>query len=285
MCRSRSCVKPKLACRKISNFFLTSARCVSSRGACARFGVLEPIIHMAHPFRRAHAAHVRGTARCRPDSVSLSSRTPQAPVLFRRYVLAFTSSSAHALATPELGVLPPRGVAQPPSSTNCRCLHESIFRNSACFVAALGCCMKLAKQEGVSATTTAELARSTATRSAVLPRTHPIHEKPTIMVATPPPITPQTAGFSQGACSCMRALLILGAGIFCAGLYEAGGLPASSACGSAEAPRAPPPTATGTAGRGLLHAELAAVEVLAVELRNRLIGLFRRGHLHETEAA
>src|SRR6058998_938969 len=35
MCRSRSCVKPKLACRKISNFFLTSARCVSSRVPCA----------------------------------------------------------------------------------------------------------------------------------------------------------------------------------------------------------------------------------------------------------
>src|SRR5207245_6256691 len=93
------------------------------------------------------------------------------------YVLAFTSSSAHALATPALGVLSPRGVAQPPSSTNCRCLHESIFRNSACFVAALGCCMKLATQEGVSATTTAELARSTATRSAVLPRTHPRSEE------------------------------------------------------------------------------------------------------------
>src|SRR2546428_79730 len=174
MCRSRSCVKPKLACRKISNFFLTSAS---------------------------------------------------------------------------------------------------------------GCCMKPATQEGVSATSTGELPGSPASRSAVLPRTHPIHEKPTIIVAPPPPITPQTAGFSQGACSCMRALLILGAGIFCPGLYEAGGLPASSACGSAEAPRVPPSTATGTAGRGLLHAELAAVEVLAVELRNRLIGLFRRGHLHETEAA
>src|SRR6266850_1803356 len=49
MCKSRSCVKPKLACRRISNFFLTSARCVSSRGPCARFGVLEPIIHMAPP--------------------------------------------------------------------------------------------------------------------------------------------------------------------------------------------------------------------------------------------
>src|SRR6266511_6371366 len=57
MCRSRSCVKPKLACRKISNFFLTSARCVSSRGPCARFGVLEPIIHMAQTPSRCRAEH------------------------------------------------------------------------------------------------------------------------------------------------------------------------------------------------------------------------------------
>src|SRR2546426_9763231 len=84
MCRSRSCVKPKLACRKISNFFLTSARCISSRGPCARFGVLEPIIHMAY---EGEITPCRGTARCRPDSVSLSSRTPRAPALFRRLSL------------------------------------------------------------------------------------------------------------------------------------------------------------------------------------------------------
>src|SRR5256886_697139 len=62
-------------------------------------------------------------------------------------------------------------------------------------------------------------------------------------------------------------------------------LPAPSARGSAEAPRVPPTAATRAAGRGLLHPELTAVQVLAVELRDRLIGLFRRGHLHETEAA
>src|SRR5207247_11086387 len=62
-------------------------------------------------------------------------------------------------------------------------------------------------------------------------------------------------------------------------------LPAPSARGSAEAPRVPPTAATRAAGRGLLHPELTAVQVLAVELRDRLIGLFRRGHLHEAEAA
>src|SRR5437016_2413551 len=59
-------------------------------------------------------------------------------------------------------------------------------------------------------------------------------------------------------------------------------LPAPSARGSAEAPRV---RASPTAARGLLHPKLTAVQVLAVELRDRLIGLFRRGHLHETEAA
>src|SRR2546422_286939 len=68
------------------------------------------------------------------------------------YVLAFTSCSAHAFANPAFGDLSPRGVAQPPSSTNCRCRQESIFWNAASFAAALGCFMKLATQEGVSAT-------------------------------------------------------------------------------------------------------------------------------------
>src|SRR2546422_2074801 len=67
--------------------------------------------------------------------------------------------------------------------------------------------------------------------------------------------------------------------------YRTTRLPAPSARGSAEAPRVSPTAATGAAGRGLLHPELTAVEVLAVELRDGLIGLFRRGHLHETEAA
>src|SRR5256885_9482282 len=67
--------------------------------------------------------------------------------------------------------------------------------------------------------------------------------------------------------------------------YRTTRLPAPSARGSAEAPRVPPTAATRAAGRGLLHPELTAVQVLAVELRDRLIGLFRRGHLHEAEAA
>ena len=36
------------------------------------------------------------------------------------YVLVFANSSAHAVATPELGSLPFRGVAHPPASMNCR---------------------------------------------------------------------------------------------------------------------------------------------------------------------
>jgi hypothetical protein len=36
------------------------------------------------------------------------------------YVLVFANSSAHAVATPELGSLPFRGVAHPPASINCR---------------------------------------------------------------------------------------------------------------------------------------------------------------------
>src|SRR2546428_11784242 len=67
--------------------------------------------------------------------------------------------------------------------------------------------------------------------------------------------------------------------------YRTTRLPAPPARGSAEAPRVPPTAATRAAGRGLLHPELTAVQVLAVELRDRLIGLFRRGHLHEAEAA
>jgi hypothetical protein len=57
--------------------------------------------------------------------------------------------------------------------------------------------MKLATQEGVSATTTAEVVRSAAIRSAVPPVVQPPHEKPTIMVATAPQTTPQAAGLSH----------------------------------------------------------------------------------------
>src|SRR5437879_2993190 len=51
--------------------------------------------------------------------------------------------------------------------------------------------------------------------------------------------------------------------------YRTTRLPAPSARGSAEAPRVPPTAATRAAGRGLLHPELTAVQVLAVELRDR----------------
>src|SRR5213593_2479231 len=122
------------------------------------------------------------------------------------YVLVLVSSSAQAFATPELGVLSPFEVAHPPASINSRCLHESIFWNSASFAAALGCCMNLATQEGVRATITAELVRSTAIRSAVLPRVQPNHEKPMIMVPTAPTTTPQAAGLNHGTWSCMRHL-------------------------------------------------------------------------------
>ena len=115
------------------------------------------------------------------------------------YGLVFASSSAHAFATPELGVFSPRGVAHPPVSINSRCFHDSIFWNSASFTAAFGCCMNLVTQEGVRATTTAELARSTAIRSAVLPRVQPNHEKPMIKVPTTPTTTPQAAGLNHGA--------------------------------------------------------------------------------------
>src|SRR5262249_46862794 len=114
------------------------------------------------------------------------------------YVLVFASSSAHAVATPEFGSLPPRGVAHPPASINSRCLHESIFWNSASFAAALGCCMNPATQEGVRTATNAELLRSTAMRSAVLPRVQPNHVKPMIMIPIAPTTTPQAAGLNHG---------------------------------------------------------------------------------------
>ena len=112
--------------------------------------------------------------------------------------------------SPEFGVS--SGSGPPTLSTNCPCLHVSIFRTSASFTAALGCCMKLATQDGVSATITAALVRSDAIRSAVPPRTHPIHEKPMIIMPTAPTITPQTAGLSHGTCNWMRHLLVLGEG-------------------------------------------------------------------------
>src|SRR5215510_7790926 len=122
------------------------------------------------------------------------------------YVLSFASSSAHAVATPVFGVLPPRGVAHPPASMNSRCFHDSTFWNSVSFAEALGCSMNRATQDVVRAVITAELARSAAIRSAVLPRVQPNHEKPMIIIPTTPTIAPQAAGLNHGTCSCMRHL-------------------------------------------------------------------------------
>src|SRR5262249_57250277 len=106
------------------------------------------------------------------------------------HVLILASSSAQAFATAEFGVLSPRDVAHPPASINSRCLHESTFWNSASFAPTFGCCMNLATQPGVSATTTAALERSAAIRSAVLPRVQPNPEKPMIMIPIAPTTTP-----------------------------------------------------------------------------------------------
>ena len=138
--------------------------------------------------------------------LGLLRRQKRLPIAARDYVLSFASSSAYAVATPVFGVLPPRGVAHPPASMNSRCFHDSTFWNSASFAAALVCSMNRATQDGVRAVITAELARSAAIRSAVLPRVHPSDEKPTIIVATTPTIAPQTAGLNHGTCSCMGHL-------------------------------------------------------------------------------
>src|SRR6185436_15157129 len=116
---------------------------------------------------------------------------------------------AQALATLEFGLLSPLAVAQPPASTNSRCRHVSIACSSLSFPDALACCMKRETHDGVSATTTAALERSTASRSAVPPSIHPIQENPTIIVSTPPMTTPQTAGLSHGTLSFMRGLRVL----------------------------------------------------------------------------
>src|SRR5690242_1733018 len=62
-------------------------------------------------------------------------------------------------------------------------------------------------------------------------------------------------------------------------------LPAPAAGGCSEAARTSRTAVASAAGRGLLHPQLPAVDVLAVELRDRLIGFFRRRHLDEAEAA
>src|SRR5262245_11644863 len=144
--------------------------------------------------------------RPRADAGGRSTPRARQPVSrrgFGSYVLLFASASAQAVASPELGALSPCGVAHPPASMTSRCLHDSIFWNSASLVAAPGCCMNLVTQAGVSATTTAALVRSAARRSAVLPRVQPNQEKPTNMVATAPTTTPQAAGLNHGFCSCM----------------------------------------------------------------------------------
>jgi hypothetical protein len=105
--------------------------------------------------------------------------------------------SRHPFATAEFGVLLPAGVAHPPFSTNWPWAHDEVFRSSASFPTASGCCMKLSTQIGVNAATTAACACSFAMLSAVLPVVHPHHEKPRIMIATAPMTAPQNAGFNH----------------------------------------------------------------------------------------
>src|SRR5262245_20199458 len=62
-------------------------------------------------------------------------------------------------------------------------------------------------------------------------------------------------------------------------------LPAPARRCAAEPPGTSSAAIARAAGRGLLHPQLPAVYVLAVELRDRLIGFFRRSHLDEAEAA
>src|SRR4029077_7690597 len=80
----------------------------------------------------------------------------------------------------------------------CRSQDIEIFLNSVSLAAASACAPNLATQTGVSALTTAMLARSLAMRSAELLSVHPSAENPTIAMATAPTTAPQTAGLISG---------------------------------------------------------------------------------------
>ena len=108
------------------------------------------------------------------------------------------SRSAQAVATAELGVAVPGGVAQPPSSMIDRRSHDEALLNSVNFAGASACCWNLSTQIGASTSTTAVSARSFAIRSAVPPSVHPKIVKPSTDMAAAPMTTPQIPGFILG---------------------------------------------------------------------------------------
>src|SRR5690348_1841031 len=108
------------------------------------------------------------------------------------------SFSAQALTTAESVLSVPGVVAQPPVSISLRWSHEAAFLNSISLAAESACCWNFATQIGDRTPTTALSARATAKRSAVLPRVHPIDEKPITDIATAPAAAPQSAGFTLG---------------------------------------------------------------------------------------
>ena len=86
---------------------------VRTRGAHERIGVKRTA---SPPPARHVLPDPLATSRVRRPSLA-----PSLPrISAASYVLVFASSSAHAVATPELGILSPREVAHPPASINCR---------------------------------------------------------------------------------------------------------------------------------------------------------------------
>ena len=72
------------------------------------------------------------------------------------------------------------------------------FWNSVSFTAASTCPMNLSTHTGTSRAVTASSARALAMLSAVLPRTHPHHAKPRIVIPNAPTTMPQKAGLHHG---------------------------------------------------------------------------------------
>jgi hypothetical protein len=86
--------------------------------------------------------------------------------------------------------------------------YEAAFLNSISFAVELACCWNFSTQIGASTLTTALSARSAAMRSTVLlPRVHPIDEKPITDIATAPATAPQTVGFKLDELSSFVALV------------------------------------------------------------------------------
>jgi hypothetical protein len=99
--------------------------------------------------------------------------------------------SAQIRATAESGEVAPGIVAHPPFTTNkSRSQSNLNLFNSLRFPVAFGAWRNLSTQIGARAATTAELARSLATMSTVLPSVHPPQLKPTIIVMTAPAAAP-----------------------------------------------------------------------------------------------